>query len=248
MTMLIQFSRQACLRLTFATAVLVHFGVNFSNASDGVSAFSATNSLDFEILAFPDIKADQYRPDIAAHVVNVLVASGKDAAYSAIDKQIRINRYSITNRAFQSYHVHNEKLCHIMRLLFTPTNSGAPLRPPRLGLSASLPVLSMNQAEWPCLPFVVTNGIPLAVSLGYVGTGIAEDAQDYFTYCKASGMFRVEPLSEATFVTGSNSLKGVFASKAWGALRWRDNEYGFSYDLDKTNIENRLMLQLGKLR
>jgi hypothetical protein len=213
----------------------------------GKCVFAESNSVDLAIASFPDIRVALYRSDIAVHSVNTLIAAGKDTAYPALDSRIASIRLLITNSQFDVYAILNQRLCHMIRLLFISTNTSNPLRPPQLGLSTSLPVLTMNRCDWPCLPFFITNGLPLSIHFGYNVSGITEDAGDYFKYCKSNGVFRTELFINPTFIAESNAIKQLFGSSIWKSLKWSDSEFGFSYDLDRNYIENKLMQQLTNL-
>src|SRR5262245_30146690 len=112
------------------------------------SSLSATNDLESAILSFPKLTASEYRPDVAVASVNALISAGE-----------------------------NEKICHLCRLVFTPTNASEPLRPPRLGASPLLPCYSMTPDNWPDLPFAVVSGVPLSLNPGYGLAGVAEKAE-----------------------------------------------------------------------
>lgn len=233
-------------RALFTTSIL-RLGIFCVAIFVGKCVFAETNRIDFAIASFPDIRVDLYRSDIAVHSVNTLIAAGKDSAYPALDRRIASIRLSITNNQFDVYDILNRRLCHTIRLLFISTNNSNPLRPPRLGLSTSLPVLTMNRFDWPCLPFFITNGIPLSIHFGYNTSGIAEDAGGYFKYCKSNGVFRTELFINPTYIAESNAIKQVFGSSIWKSLKWSDSEFGFSYDLDRNYIENKLLQQLTNL-
>ena len=229
----------------FAATCTVCVGIFCPVAVGGESAFLETTNLEMAVLSFPDLSADKYRPDTAARSANILIAAGRDAAMVAIDSMIRTNRSFSTNQDFKKDNLLNDRLCHLIRLLFVATNHDNPLRPPRIGLFAALPVLTMKPADWPDLPFFMTNNIPLSFNLGYNRSGIPEDAGNYFEYCRSNGTFRRELFSEPTFITESNSLAQVFASTAWKSLKWTDRQFGFSYNLNQDLVESELWRQVG---
>ena len=86
------------------------------------------------------------------------------------------------------------------------------------------------------------------MNLGYAISGRAESAGDYLKYCKADGIFRTALLSEPTFLTSSNALEAVFGSRAWKSLKWRDEQFGFSYSLDEDETKMMLREQVENLK
>jgi len=230
----------------FATSIL-RLGIVFAVIFLRECVFADSNRIDSAIASFPDICVHQYRSDVAVHSINTLIVAGQDAAYPALDRRIASIRLSITNNQFDVYAINNQRLCHMIRLLFVSTNNNNPLRPPQLGLLTSLPVLSMNRFDWPCLPFFITNGIPLSIHFGYRVSGITEDAGDYFKYCRSNGVFRKDSFITPNYIAESNALKQVFSSSIWKSLKWSDSEFGFSYDLDRNYTEHELLQQLRNL-
>jgi len=175
------------------------------------------------IMSFPKISAETYRPDIAVDSANTLIAAGNDAATAALEK------IAMGNHDLDTYSVVNEKVCHLCRLLFIPTNGAGPLRPPKLGAMRLLPADSMNPLDWPDLPFVISKNIPLSMTVGYSGAGVAERGEAYLAYCKLNGTFRVSPFERPTTTTASNALNQVLSSPAWKALDWKAEGLGSSY-------------------
>src|SRR6266478_5400743 len=89
-----------------------------------ITCLGSTNNLENAILAFPDITAWKYRPDDAVGSVNALIAAGGDVACVALER---------TGNAEGELTKRNEvngKVCQLCRLVFEPTNSASPLRPP----------------------------------------------------------------------------------------------------------------------
>ena len=113
--------------------------------------------LDKAIRSFPKISVEVYRPDLAADSANTLISAGPDAAIAALGEVAR------SNRDLDNYAELNNKLCHLCRLLFIATNTAGPLRPPKLGMPQLVPADSMRPQDWPDLPFVITNNIPLSL-------------------------------------------------------------------------------------
>jgi hypothetical protein len=235
-------------RSIFSFISTLWVGLGAFCAITGVSSPAETNGLDFAALSFPDISADVYRADVATHSANMFIAAGKDAACGALYRAAKVSRSFATNNDSIDYEKLNLKLCHLTRLLFLSTNSSHPLRPPRLGTSQFLPVLSMNEDEWPDLPFCIRNGIALSMNLGYAGSGIPERAKYYLDYCRINGTFRTRLLSEPTFLAASNALKQVFDSHAWKSLKWSDKDFGFSYSLDEGRTKKMLWQQVQNLK
>ncbi len=124
----------------------------------------------------------------------------------------------------------NIQACHLCRLLFTSTNSSEPLRRPRLGAIQGFPGerVLRDPPEWPDLPFVVADGIPLSLWQGYAGSGIPEPAEGYIDYCRANGRFRTNLFAIPTMTTASNALISVFASPAWKGLSREDGAWSFN--------------------
>jgi hypothetical protein len=178
-----------------------------------VGAFSccaATNEIERAIASFPRIDAEEFRPDKAVQSANTLIRAGKGAACVALESFANARRERDIN----------EKVCLLCRLVFTRTNSSEFLEAPRLGMSQFLPYESLKPPEWPDMPFAIINDVPLSVNLGYAGSGIMEQGEQYLAYCKANGTFRTQPFPEATSLTASNALNRLFNSAAWKALKW----------------------------
>jgi hypothetical protein len=96
--------------------------------------------------------------------------------------------------------------------------------------------------EWPDLPFVVADGIPLSLCQGYAGSGVFELADRYVDYCRAGGRFRTNLFVIPTAITASNALVSVFASPAWKSLSRRDEAW--SYDGNESEAKKRLWAQI----
>jgi hypothetical protein len=196
-----------------------------------LSAFSApAGNLEASITSFPKISPDSYRPDVAAICANTLILAGSDVTTTALDTLSR------TNVDPDNYFALNEKVCHLCRLIFVSTNAAKPLRPPSIGAMRLLPSKSMTPAEWPDLPFAIVDNIPLTMTVGYAGAGIAERGESYLAYCKAYGRIRTNTLSVPTALSASNALSRVFSSAAWKSLNWNEKDpvpYTSSEDDDK---------------
>ena len=104
-----------------------------------LSCCAAVGTLDSAIESFPEVWTYNYRPDLAAECANVLISAGKDAACSALEgaattqrERMRSHALSDQKLAMEDNRI-NQKLCHLCRLLFVPTNSSEILRRPGLG-------------------------------------------------------------------------------------------------------------------
>ncbi len=143
---------------------------------------AVTNDLQGAIRSFCRIEADRYRPDEAVRSANILIGAGKDAASAAL--HLAATAEHDFDRST------NEKVCHLCRLLFLPTNTNEPLRPARLGSSPGMPYESMRPPDWPDLPFAIIDDVPLSLNLGYALGGLPESGESYLAYCQANGSFR----------------------------------------------------------
>lgn len=213
----------------------------------GETGLPETNHLVAAIQTFPRLEANRYRPDIAARSANILIAAGPAAAKAALESMIQTNRIYTQIREINKRDELNQQLCHLIRLLFVSTNLACPLRAPQLGIYQSLPVLTMKTNDWPDLPFVRNNNIPLSFNLGYCFGGVPEPAANYLAYCTSHGSFRTELFADPSWVTASNALKQVLDSTAWRSLKWTDKEFGFTYNLDRGEVEKSLWEQITHL-
>jgi hypothetical protein len=107
-----------------------------------------------------------------------------------------------------------------------------------------LPYGSMRAEDWPFLPFAITNGVPLSMTLGYALAGRPEPAGDYLTYCVSNGVFRTNTFPTPSRASASHALKQVLASPAWKALKWEDSGLGWSYSLDEGYAREMLWKQV----
>jgi len=223
---------------------------NASLPARGQKEAAESDNLEVAVLSFPEVRADAYQMDVTSHSANVLIAAGSNATCNALERLITANRdLRMTNPAASDRaNKVNTKLCHLTRLLFISPDSVNPLQPPRVGLYLFLPVLSMNEKDWPDLPFFITNNLALSMNLGYGTTGIPEDAGNYLNYCKANGVFRTELLSEPTFLSASNSLSQLFDSQRWKSLEWADTNFGYSYTLDENDTKKMLWRQVENIK
>jgi hypothetical protein len=107
-----------------------------------------------------------------------------------------------------------------------------------------MPYESMKPAGWPDLPFVISGGIPLSLSLGYAGSGRAELTEKYLLYCRAHGVFRTNLFTIPNSLTASNALTAVFDSPGWKGLRWADGGEGWHYSIDEADAKKSLWKQV----
>jgi hypothetical protein len=212
------------------------------------SSFAASNDLELIIRSFPEITASRYRPDLAARSANALISAGEQAACDALGRISSPNHARSEPGELIEFEALNRKICHVCRLLFVPKNAVQPLRPPKLGAPVDLPYESMDPLSWPCLPFVITDGIPLSMNLGYAGSGVPERAQDYLAYCRSNGTFRVETFAQPSPESTSNALSKVFSSVPWRTLRWKDSGLGWSYDINEHYAKELLWEQVENMR
>lgn len=167
---------------------------------------------------------------------------------SALEACIRAERERRrAGLVFEREQAINRNVCHLCRLLFTPTNSSEPLRPPLLGGLIAMPYESMDPTNWPDLPFVIFDDIPLSMSLGYASGGLPEMAESYLAYCKANGKFRTLRFAQPDAPGASNALHQVFSSPAWKALKWKDEGLGWRYTLDQTSAKRELWQQIDNM-
>jgi hypothetical protein len=224
--------------------------IGILTAAATLSCCAETNDLEKAIALFPEINARDYRPDEAVRAANILIQAGQDAACSALEASVRKRRER--RKAFVGFDdelsrqedAMNRTVCQLCRLLFTQTNLNEPLRPPRIGALSGVPYETMKPPDWPHLPFVIIQGIPLSVSLGYAGAGVPERAEQYLSYCKANGNFRSQLFSSPTSITASNALSSVFNSQAWKALKWKDEGLGWHYAHDEESTKRALWKQV----
>jgi len=208
------------------------------------AAFCAAASPDLEkaILSFPKLDAEKYRPDLAVRSANALIAAGPQAAIAALEN------VTLAKRELEENYQINEKVCHLARLLFTPTNVASELLAPRLGAPAFLLYNSMDATNWPDLPFLITNGIPLSFNIGYIMVGMAERSYNYLSYCKANGAFRTELFPTPTYTAVSNALGQLFDSQRWKSLKWEDGGLGWHYKLDESYAKEMLWKQADNMK
>ena len=204
----------------------------------GMSCSAAINDLQRSISSFPEISAEHYRPDVAVASANALIAAGKETACAELDEAAR-SRSDLSNKERI-----NDKICHLCRLVFTSANSSEPLRPPRLGALSGMPYEGLKPPDWPDIPFVIINDVPLSMSLGYAGSGIPERSANYLAYCKANGSFRTKLFARPTSITASNALNQVFSAPAWKALKWKAEGLGWHYTIDEDDVKERLRKQV----
>jgi hypothetical protein len=216
-------------------------------ALSGISCDAATNAFQEAILCFPDITADQFRPDQAVRSANVLIRAGKASACAVLrqvapkrewqrlvkvgepDFRAQEMRSEAEGRDWRAQEDANKKACFLCRLLFTPRNAAEPLRPPGLGVPM-LVTRKMKPQNWPYLPFAIEDDVPLSLTEGYTFEGgIPERGCDYLSYCLANGVFRTEPFPEPTPLTASNALVRVLTSSWWKAQKWNAPEPGVTW-------------------
>jgi len=116
-----------------------------------------------------------------------------------------------------------------------------------MGAMSALPYASMPEEDWPDLPFVITNGVPLSMNLGYNLAGMEEQFENYLAYCEQHGSFRTNLFSTPTFLVASNALNNVLNSPAWKALEWKHEEKGWGYSYDRRYAERMLWKQVANM-
>jgi len=175
--------------------------------------------------SFPRLRPEVYNPAVAARCANVLIQAGEQKACAALLKAVKDRGGDWEESGAANMHA-----CHLCRLLFTSTNSSQPLRRPALGSIQGFPAESITRdpPEWPDLPFVVADGIPLSLCQGYAGSGVRETAERYLEYCRASGRFRTSLFTIPTMIMASNALTSVFASPVWKGLPRKDEAWNFN--------------------
>jgi len=219
-------------------------------AAAALSCCAATNNLESAITSFPRISAWEFRPDEAVLSANTLIEAGKDAACRALETSIKTKREwrfahtGFDDKLSQDEGESNRKVCHLCRLIFTPTNSGEFLRAPRLGGSSTMPYESLKPPNWPDMPFAIVNGVPYSMTFGYALQGMPERAESYLAYCQTNGNFRTKTFPKPTFLTASNALNQLFGSAAWKALKWKDQGLGWSYTFDEDYAKTGLRKQI----
>jgi len=198
-----------------------------------------TNLLDEAILSFPNIGAGEFRPEQAVLSANALIAAGRNSACSALET---------VARAFPEDYEVGQKVCHLCRVLFVPRTEGRALRPPRLGAPPLLPLHSMNDADWPCMPLAIVENVPLSITpTGYLLEGIAEKPDHYLAYCLSNGTFRTLLFPTPSPATASNALQEILVSPAWKAIKWKDAGVGWSYALSEDYARKALWTQIERM-
>ena len=194
------------------------------------------DDLQTAVNSFPQLPPRVYHPEVAACCANALIQAGEERACAALLKAVSDRRRSV-----------NMQACHLCRLLFTSTNTNQPLRRPALGAIQGFPAESIirDPPEWPDLPFVVADGIPLSLCQGYAGSGVFELAERYIDYCRANGRFRTNLFAIPTTTMASNALVSVFASPAWKSLSRKDEAWG--YDGNENEAKGRLWAQISNV-
>lgn len=213
-------------------------------------SFAASNDLEVLVRSFPGVNASGYRPDLSAQVANAFILAGEKASFTVLNR-LAIPKHDLSGpegmAEFEEFEDLNRKICFVCRLLYVPRSEAEPLQPPRMGAPIDLPYRSMDPLLWPHLPFVVMNGIPLSMNLGYALLGRCERAADYLAYCRSNGAFRTESFAQPTSESVSNALQQVFDSAAWKSLRWRDPGLGWNYDLNEDDAKRLLRKQVQNL-
>jgi hypothetical protein len=197
------------------------------------------NDLQTAVTSFPQLRPEAYNPKVAARCANVLIQAGEERACAALLEAAKAKRGDTRGAGTV-----NLQVCHLCRLLFTSTNPSQPLRRPALGAIQGFPAESIirDPPEWPDLPFVVVEGIPLSLCQGYALGGEGERAEGYLDYCRANGRFRTNFFAVPTTITASNALVSVFASPAWNGLSRKDAAW--SYDGNENEAKKRLWAQI----
>ena len=182
-----------------------------------LTAFSASADpagLETNVLNFPGIGAYYYRPDVAVACANTLISAGKEKTCTVLKQFTKKGDIDLETRIQL-----NESICLLCRLLFVATNSSTPLRPPMLGAPKLTPY-SPDPSDWPDLPFIIIDNIPLSIIDGYAGQGLPEQGKDYLVYCEANGTFRSQLFSKPDSLSVSNALNKVFNSPTWRSIPW----------------------------
>jgi hypothetical protein len=211
---------------------------------------AATNEIENAIDSFPKMNAREFRPDEAVRSANILIEAGRESASAAIQSTLSAKRErraahaGFDQKLMEEEGEINQKVCCLCRLIFTPTNSSKFLRAPRLGASQFLPYESLTPPDWPDIPFVIFNNVPLSMNLGYAGSGIPERGENYLAYCQANGAFRTQIFPQATCLTASNALNELFSSAMWKALQWKDEGVGWSHAFDENDAKEGLWKQI----
>ena len=169
---------------------------------------AVAGDLETNILSFPDIAFWKYRPDLAVASANALISAGKENACAALEKAGLDHREEI-----------NQNICLLCRLLFVSTNSNQCLRPPMIG-DPRLLGHEFKMSDWPDLPFVIVDNMPLSITEGYMLEGTPELSWDYLAYCEENGAFRTELYSKPSALSISNALDQVFHSTQWQSIPW----------------------------
>ncbi len=200
-----------------------------------ISVNAATNDMESAVSRFPEIAASEFRPDIAAECANTFIKAGRDSAFDHL-KELAGKKWESIDEQEKA----NERICLLCRLVFVEKNPSLPLREPRLGAPSGVPYESMPPKTWPNLPFAITNGVPLSMTLGYNLGGLAERAGSYLVYCASNGVFRTKPYVQPTLTTASNAFHQILLSSAWKTLEWK----GSSYSLIEGYARERLWKQV----
>ncbi len=206
-------------------------------ATVSLCCHAQTNDLQVAVASFPKIWASAYHPEVAARCANVFLKAGEEKACAALVKAVNTQPELYVNA------------CHLCRLLFTSANRSQPLRRPGLGHIMGFPGESIirDPPEWPDLPFVVAEGIPLSLCPeGYAGSGFPQSAEKYIEYCRANGRFRTNLFAIPTLVTASNALVSVYESPAWKSLNWKEEDQVWR-PVDEGDTKRRLWAQVNNL-
>jgi hypothetical protein len=135
---------------------------------------AGTNVLQDAILSFPPIGVADYRPDQAVLSVNTLITAGQESACYALKEMAKPKQGPWDDEL-------NEKICLLCRLLFVPSANRPPVKPPYteepslrapyLGAPELLPWNSINDVDWPYMPFAIVQNVPLSMTVGYSSEG-----------------------------------------------------------------------------
>jgi len=221
---------------TSLVAVTVLFGTMY------LCSQAQADELQTAVASFPQLRLQVYSPEVAARCANVLLQAGEERACATFLEAVK-GRHGDSGKSGTV----NMQVCHLCRLLFTSANSSQPLRRPALGAIQGFPAESIIRGppEWPDLPFVLADGIPLSLCQGYALSGVHETAEHYVDYCRANGRFRTNLFTISTTITTSNALVSVLASPAWKSLS-RKNE-AWSYDGNENEAKRRLWAQVSNV-
>lgn len=180
---------------------------------------AATKELIAALPTFPEMPAENYRPDLAVQVANKFIGADPFDAIAALEVVARIKTPFPHNA--------EQKVCHLCRLIFVPRSPTNQLHTPaQQRYTVPDAIMAARGPDWSCLPFAIVDQVPLSMvdASGYIYAGkpLMEAAVDYLRCCQADGVLRTNQYPVPTAESAGNALYTLFTSPSWQSLKWSD--------------------------